>query len=837
MHISNNSITHNQFFLKRRCFGFSTFLLIVLLSLQTFAQTVGFKGTVTNGSDQPMFGVVVHVDGITESFSTNEKGRYLIKGLTPGPKKLTFFQSGYNKVERLIDPKNGMHTINIQLEPLSKELESVTISGVRKDESVMTTLRPVEGVAIYAGKKTEVIQMDKVVGNLASNRARQVFAQVAGLNIWESDCAGIQIGVGGRGLSPNRTENFNTRQNGYDIAADALGYPESYYSPPMLAIKKVEVVRGAASLQYGPQFGGMLNFVMKDGADSAKVEVESVQSFGSYGFYNSYNAVGGIIGRFKYYTFFQYRFGKCWRCNSEFDNYTAYATLSYATKKGTKLKVEYTRMWYLAQQGGGLTDAQFAEDAQASYRERNWFRVKWNVMALSLKHEFSSASKLEVRLFGLLATREALGFIGPPNQSDPINNPASSDLDKYRNLIYGDFNNIGGEFRFLQRYHIGNQPQVFLTGVRLYKGLTNTEQAAADSGYKAVFEFRDPEESGQVVIDDASSSRHPSGNVAWFAENIFNISKKISITPGVRIEYIETRTQGKSRSIFRDQPGNVILDSLRTGESRRTRWFPLFGLGVGYKPLRGMELYANFSQNYKPINFNDLWVSNPSFRIDPDMKDETGFNFDLGLRGRIKNAFQFEATGFLMMYNDRIGFVQQTDPELFSVYRLRTNVANARTIGVETYLRWNMVQTFNPGSKWRAGLFSNITWLDSRYVSSDESAFRNNHVELTPSILARAGLDLSFKDIKLSYLFSFTEEQFTDATNSISTGTAVNGLIPSYYIMDLNFSYRFWKMTVSGGVENITDNRYFTRRATGYPGPGIIPSSGRTFFLTIGIKV
>lgn len=807
------------------------FLLIALCCLyNTSSAQIILKGKVTDADNNPMFGVIVHVDGITENHSTNEKGNYKIVGLGAGVKKLTFFQTGFGKVERTIDPKNGTHRLDVQLLPLSKELEGVTISGKTEDKNVMTTLRPVEGTAIYAGKKTEVIQLSNLTANLASNRARQVFAQVAGLNIWESDCAGIQIGVGGRGLSPSRTENFNTRQNGYDIAADALGYPESYYSPPMQSIERVEVVRGAASLQYGPQFGGMLNFVMKEGAKDKKIEAESIQSFGSYGFYNNYTAVGGTIGRFNYYTFFQYKLGKCWRCNSDFDNYTAYAGLRYTSKKGTSIKMEYTRMWYLAQQAGGLTDAQFNQDPQVAYRDRNWFRVKWNVMSLSLLHEFSSASKLDVRLFGLIASREALGFQGAPNQTDPASNPSASDLDKYRNLIYGEFNNIGGEFRFLQRYHLKNQPQIFLTGVRLYKGFTEGRQGPADSTSAPVFQFED-------VAANQSASSHPSGNVAWFAENIFNLHKKVSITPGVRIEYIDTKTEGSARLIYRDQADNIILDSLQTGTSRSKRWFPLFGLGVSYKPLKGMELYANFSQNYKPINFNDLWVSTPSARIDPNLKDETGFNADLGLRGRIKNIFQFDLTGFLMMYNNRIGYVQQVDPELFSVYRLRTNVSNARTIGVESYLRWNVIETFLQQSDWKMGMFTNITWLDARYVSSDETAFQNKRVELTPALLIRTGIDLSWKDIKLSYLFSFTDQQYTDATNSIETSNAVNGLIPSYYVMDLNLGYKIWKMTFNAGIENITDNKYFTRRATGYPGPGIIPSSGRTFFVTVGIKL
>ena len=80
-------------------------------------------------------------------------------------------------------------------------------------------------------EKTEVIQVGQLTANLASNNSRQIYAQISGLNIYQNDDAGLQLNIGGRGLDPNRTSNFNTRQNGYDISADVLGYPESYYSP------------------------------------------------------------------------------------------------------------------------------------------------------------------------------------------------------------------------------------------------------------------------------------------------------------------------------------------------------------------------------------------------------------------------------------------------------------------------------------------------------------------------------------------------------------------------------------------------------------------------------
>ena len=75
---------------------------------------------------------------------------------------------------------------------------------------------------IYAGKKTEVIQLDKINADLSTNNTRQVFAKVPGMSIWENDGSGIQAGVAARGLSPNRSWEFNVRQNGYDISSEVL---------------------------------------------------------------------------------------------------------------------------------------------------------------------------------------------------------------------------------------------------------------------------------------------------------------------------------------------------------------------------------------------------------------------------------------------------------------------------------------------------------------------------------------------------------------------------------------------------------------------------------------
>ncbi len=85
-------------------------------------------------------------------------------------------------------------------------------------------------------------------------------------------------------------------------------------------------------------------------------------------------------------------------------------------------------------------------------------------------------------------------------------------------------------------------------------------------------------------------------------------------------------------------------------------------------------------------------------------------------------------------------------------------------------------------------------------------------------------------------LYSFTDRHFSDATNAERSSTAVIGIIPAYSIVDISARWHYGIFIIEGGINNILDNLYFTRRADGYPGPGIIPADPRTFYATVGVK-
>ena len=68
----------------------------------------------------------------------------------------------------------------------------------------------------------------------------------------------------------------------------------------------------------------------------------------------------------------------------------------------------------------------------------------------------------------------------------------------------------------------------------------------------------------------ATDYQFPSFNLALFGEHIFNVTNKLSITPGIRYEYISTNADGKYRSTLEDLAGNIIFDTVINSKKRAT---------------------------------------------------------------------------------------------------------------------------------------------------------------------------------------------------------------------------------------------------------------------------
>ncbi len=776
-------------------------------------------------------GTVFAANGITaisaqvnlqnQKTETDAAGQFRVSNIKEGEWQLTVFLQGYKNYSQKIKVSSDT-TLLIQLDSLGNNLNEVVIEAEKDNSFGIGKLMNVEGTSIYAGKKSEVILLNDINANLATNNPRQVFAKVAGINIFENDGAGIQLGIGGRGLNPNRVSNFNTRQNGYDISADALGYPESYYTPPTEALERIEVIRGAASLQYGTQFGGFINFKFKAPPANKKIQLTSRQTYGSFGLFNSFNSLGGAIKKISYYTFYQYKQGNSWRPNSGFKMHTAHASINYQVNSNIKITGDYTYMTYLAQQPGGLTDKQFEKDPTQSIRNRNWFKVNWNLASLSLDWKLTPSTRLNWMNFGLLAERVTVGYLGQINRSDPLTE---------RDILGDQYKNFGSELRLLQRYQLFKNTSTFLIGARYYQGQTIRKQGLGDTTSLAHFDYNNPNNL------EHSDYTFPSKNVAAFSENIFQLSSKVSLTPGLRFEYIHTASDGYYKETNRDLAGNIILDKTNYDARSSSRSFILGGLGLLYKPVKKIELYANFSQNYRSINFNDMRVVNPNFKVDPDLKDETGYTADGGIRVTLKDLLYVDFSVYYLRYNDRIGTVLKEDEQTYVLYRYRTNISDSRNIGAECFAELDMIKLFNKNAKHKLSIYVNASYTDARYISSQQSGFNDKLVELVPQTILRSGLTYKYKNFSTTVQGSYTAEQFADASNSKFSTNAITGIIPAYTICDFSAQYTLKMFNLSAGVNNFTNEVYFTRRAEGYPGPGILPSDPINFYVTLQLKL
>lgn len=668
---------------------------------------------------------------------------------------------------------------------------------------------------IYAGKKNEVILVDSLDANKAINNTRQILGRIPGLNIVETETGGFTAnGIGTRGLNPSQSIEMNVRQDGYNISGDIYGYNESYYLPPMEAVSRIEMVRGAASLQFGSQFGGMVNYVLNEAPKDKKFEWYTSETGGSFGLFNTFNSVGGTINKISYYGFVQFRTMDGWRPNSHQWQLSGFGRVQYNPSEKLKIGVEYTILRNRIKMPGGLTDSMFDANPRSSFRSRNWIKTPWNIVNAYANYKFSSQTSVNIKSSLMFSNRSLVwrnedGGAGALDNIDPA-------TGKYVNREVGieDMNNSNTEIRFLHDYNLGKMKNTLAAGLR-YTYAWFKKQSDGEGTTGSDFDLSITGEFGKDI-------NFTTTNIAPFAENIFRVNDRLSITPGFRMEYLRSTSDGYKKS------GGVKLVS----NENRERLIPLFGVGTEYRVSENTNVYANISQAYRPITYSDLTPIGVTSKIDPNLKDADGFNSDLGYRGTVKNYLNFDVGLFYMAYNNRIGTIL-INPASGAPYTLRTNVANSVHKGLESYVEFNLLKYLDQHSKRGLSIFNSLALIDAKYTSGE---YKGNRVETAAKYINRVGITYNDRKLSGTLQMSNVGDAYGDATNARLSEDPVAGYIPAYSVFDVSVTYRIKRYALKTGMNNIADKKYFTLRADEYPGPGIIPSIGRSFYMGIAVQ-
>ncbi|MDO1445434.1 TonB-dependent receptor [Rhodocytophaga aerolata] len=702
----------------------------------------------------------------------------------------------------------------------TKELQEVMVKGYRQKLQNISQLPSVHQTYIMAGKKHEVISLQDLPGNIAEKTGRQIFAKIPGAFVYDMDGSGNQLNIATRGLDPHRSWEYNVRQNGVMTNSDIYGYPASHYSPPMEAVESIELVRGTASLQYGSQFGGMINYVLKKPDTTGAISFESLNSVGSYGLFSSYNAIGGKVGKWRYYTYYQKRVSDGYRRNASSDSDAQFINLTYQANKNLSIRAEVGRSTYLHRIAGALTDSMFYADPRQSTRSRNYFKPEIYVPSLSLNWHIKPATQLQWTTSAVLGTRSSVQYIGfatQPDIIDPVTNAY-----KNRQVDIDQFNSYTSELRISHQYRLGSLTNVLATGVRYInnhlhrqqvgKGTTGTDfdLSLVEAGFGRDLHFK-------------------TGNIALFAENLFFLTSKFTLSAGLRYEYGNSRMSGVIRYLTPDNIPNQIKHQ-----------FPLAGGSFGYQLSPAAKLYGGFSQAFRPVIFADIIPPTALDRIDPDLEDARGHNAEVGLQGNWAGKIQYDISLFQINYRNRIGTLIEND-ENGNLYVYKTNVGNTLTNGMEVFVQGNLYTTRTI----QLALFTASSYFNAFYtqgnvvVNNENRSVKNNKLEGIPEWISRNGVQFAYKTLSASIQYSYVSKNYADALNiAAPNASGTVGLVPANGVWDVNVAYRFkGNYLLKAGMNNFTNKQYFTKRPSMYPGPGIWSSDGRSLVVTFGISI
>lgn len=782
--------------------------MLFLVAMPELASTqVTFAGSVVSAEGAaPIAGAVVSAPAASAMTTTDSLGQFTLR-LAAGRYVIAVAAAGFETLRDTVDLSAGRELRRVyRLQRSVRQLGGVVVTAERTPGTLRPAPERVEGINTV-GARSEVVTLQGTDVNLAEKVGRQVFARVPGVLVYDMDGAGNQMNVSTRGLDPHRAWEFNVRHDGVMTNSDIYGYPASHYSVPLEAIEEVELVRGTAALQYGAQFGGLLNYRTRGPDTTRAFSTEGSLTGGSFALGSAYGSVSGRVGALDYLAYAAYRRSDGYRESSGSVYDAQFAQVTWRAHPTLRIRGQVARSYYLHQLPGPLTDAMFAQDPRQATRTRNWYSPDITIPSLRLTWTPSSRTELTLqasRLTGLRGSSLFVGFATAPDTADSGSGlfaPRVVDIDNFDSRTY--------ELRMLHRHQLFAREASLSAGVTVADNVMRRRQQGPGT--------RGDDYDLTVTGAFGRDLRYASRGLAVYAEEVIALTPRWRIVPGVRIETGLTRMTGTLAYYDpSDTPRRVRHD------------YPLFGLRSEFERNATQTFYGGFSQAFRPMLLKDLLPENALERTDPAMRDARGWTVETGVRGGGLRG-TYDVGVFAMRYDNRFGGILRTDST--TPYLFKTNVGSAMTYGLEATGETRLYTAPRAALRlWGSAALFHARYTDGTAVlDSNNVSLRGRRVEGVPDAIIRVGLTADGGWGSVTLLTSHTTSSYADALNVREpTATGARGLVPAYTVVDLTASRRLsprWQLRTA--VSNVFDADYFTKRPAFYPGPGVWPSDGR----------
>lgn len=671
----------------------------------------------------------------------------------------------------------------------STTLDAVVVSAeAESDRTVQDPWMPdVIGASIFAGKKTKVMDFD-AIPQVVGNNYRQALSQTPSLLLSEESTPLVSIGY--RGLNPHRAQFTQMLRDGIPIHADQFGYPEAYFTPPLETVDRLEFVHGGASLQYGPQPGGALNYITHRPRTDREFGLRSQHIIGDDDMYATFTSVDGTVGKLGYYAYFNHRQSDGFRpSNSEYDLDNASIKLLYNMDDAGRFILHFDSYEETHGEPGGLTRPDFFAGSRKTTRLHDTMTIERDSTSLTYENEPTPDSFFTASVWWADYTRYSARQRGGGFGTLPTG------LSSTTNTIENQqFETWGLDARY--RNNWGTEKQHTLSaGIQLYHTDSPREDRRGNSA-----------SASNGVLRNRSDREVFYAPV--FVENRFQFGK-FSITPGLRVENF---TQEVRELVNVDK----TLAGTPLGNKKQDDTVFLGGLGLEYETAPGSAVYANVSQSYRPAIFTEAVPTGPNAVINNDLQEGEALEYEIGYRTRPNDWFSADTSLFLIAFKDQIG----------SVGNSLENVGDSRHLGMDASVAVDLL-TLARGTKTETTLdwFVNATWLDAEF---NEGPREGNTPQYAADYIIRSGLTYTHGNKgKATLAATFVDNHFAD------DGNTANFAVPSYAVWDLTAEYQVHEnLRLLAGINNLFDADYFTR----VRGDGIDPSYGRNAYVGASVE-
>lgn len=752
-------------------------------------------------SGSPVENVIIRstVNGKSRNTWSDVNGEFTIPVHSSGSTIIHSSVLGYKeKVDTL---GSGSTEFKIELERSSLDLGVVEIIGT--SEHSFTSL---PGTATVISSK-EIERVDPI-------GAQEALLRVPGVTAAGDDGMGnSRISIGIRGLDPRRSSRVLIMEDGIPLQPAAYIYPNMYYNPPMERISSIEVIKGSASIKYGPHnMGGIVNYITVRPRNEfgGRIEVS--------GGMNNYRSVfveagGAPSQKIKPEIQLLYKSADGYRENNHFDqlNGTLKFRIIHSENREYYIKAnvnsENSDATYT-----GLTEYSFRTNPRFNPKKHDQFKVFRASFDVLSTHRISesvlSTSKFYACYFDRDWWRENDVFVRPDSYTGdtiiPVPWYSEGDLIRVGNgrNNFGNlrsFYNLAFEKNYDIEHNLFGAKGNFEAGARLHwerfmdnKVIGNSPDARTGVHYTV-------DSTGAVTIVGSSSNYETMAFAPYVMEKL-RIGSRLLINGGIRTEIFE---QEHIDRLFGNQYSDTSLVVL------------LPGGGVNYAFERS-NIFAGYYHGFTPPSTSTINIV--AARGNIDLKPERSRTIELGYRANY-SWLSFEAAVFTMEISD---FVAAAKGTVFE------NLGKVRSSGVEgafaiSARKASEKLSFLPDLHFVYTLLKSEV-LEGQMLSALPPVgtmvnLKGKQVPYVPDYSFNVGLSKEIGPAYVSVELNYTDLVFTDFENLVRPeNRGDQGAVPAYYLINANVGVKInkhWSVSATG--KNLADRIYISSRLHSNP--------------------